>query len=427
MISKLKGLISRVNKSKDGKVLASNFGYLMLLQIAGYIFPLLTIPYLARVIGVEGFGKIAFATAVIVWFRTVTDWGFNYTATRDVAQNKENWEKVSEIFSNVLWAKIILALISFMLLLVAISIIPYFRENQAILLVTFLLVPGNVFYPEWFFQAIERMKFITIFNLASKLLFTILVFVFIKQKPDFILQPLFISLGYVVSGGVSMYLIIVNWKVKLYKPNFSSIYETIRSSKDVFITNAMPNFYNSLAIVLLGFWGGSVANGIYDAGRKFVGIANSFMTIIVRVIFPYLSRKINKHDLFAKVYLAVSILGSISLFIVSPILIKIFFTEDFYGAEIVLKISSISIFLVALSKTYGVNYLIIKGYENNLRNITIVCSVLGFVISLILVYNYSYIGAALTLVITQAVLGISIFYKAKLVRKSEIDNIRKII
>src|SRR5699024_9222441 len=135
-----KGLISRVKKSKDGSALVSNLGYMMLLQIAGYVFPLITIPYLARIIGVEGFGKIAFASAIIVWFQTVSDWGFNYTATRDVARNRDNLEKVSEIFSNVLWARILLMMVSFAVLFLLTEAIPYFKKNQAILLITFLLV-----------------------------------------------------------------------------------------------------------------------------------------------------------------------------------------------------------------------------------------------------------------------------------------------
>lgn len=420
MLNKAKVLIGRADKSKDGKVLASNFGYLMLSQVAGYIFPLITIPYLAHVIGVEGFGKIAFAAAVVVWFQTVSDWGFDYTATRDLAQNKDNLKKVSEIFSDVLWARILLVLISFVILWIAIFFVPYFKENQTILLVTFLLVPGNIIYPEWFFQAMEKMKFITLFNLASKAIFTVLVFIFIKEKSDFILQPLFLSLGYMVSGIFSIYLIVVRWKVKINKPKLNNIYSTIKNSTDVFISNIMPNLYNSLAVILLGFWGGSVANGIYDAGRKFIGIAHSFMTVVVRVTFPYLSRKIHRHDLFARVYLIISIIGSVSVFLISPILIKVFFTKDFYDAEIVLKISSISIFLVALSKVYGTNYLIIKGYESVLRNTTIVCSIIGFMISLPLVYYYSYIGASITLVITQAILGFSILFKAKSVRKNEL-------
>lgn len=69
--------------------MAGNFMWLSALQVAGYVFPLITMPYLARIIGVEGFGKIAFASAIMVWIQTIADWGFNLTATRDVAQNRE--------------------------------------------------------------------------------------------------------------------------------------------------------------------------------------------------------------------------------------------------------------------------------------------------------------------------------------------------
>src|SRR5690606_4828604 len=199
--------------------LASNFGYLMIMQITGYIFPLLTIPYLARVIGVEGFGKIAFAAAVIVWFQTITDWGFSYTATRDVARNRDNLEKVSEIFSNVLWAKSLLASIAFIVLYILTEFIPYLKENQILLFITFMLVPAKILFADWFFQAIEKMKFITIFDLISKLIFTLCVFIFVKEKSDFILQPLFLSLGSILVGLVSFYLIVFRWKVKIFLPN----------------------------------------------------------------------------------------------------------------------------------------------------------------------------------------------------------------
>src|SRR5690554_3905117 len=372
MLSRAKRLISHVKKSEDGSALASNFGYLMLLQIAGYVFPLITIPYLARVIGVEGFGKIAFAAAVIVWFQTVSDWGFNYTATRDVARHRDDLDKVSEIFSNVLWARILLMLVSFAVLFSLTEAIPYFKENQAILLITFLLVPVHIMFPDWFFQAMERMKYITIFNLLSKMLFTALVFIFIKEESDFIFQPLFTSLGFVLSGVIAMYIITVKWKVKIHRPKHNNIYNTLKSSTDVFINNILPNLYNSLSIVLLGFWGGAAAVGIYDAGRKFILISHSFLQIITRVTFPFLSRKIERHDLYVRVHLSIAALGSFTIFMVSPLLIKLFFTPEFYAAILVLKISSISIFLVALSSVYGTNYLLIRGFEKELRTITFI-------------------------------------------------------
>ena len=67
----------------DAKVVASNFSWLLLLQIAGYIFPLITLPYLARVVGVDGIGKIAFASSIIIWIQTFADWGFNFTYNKD--------------------------------------------------------------------------------------------------------------------------------------------------------------------------------------------------------------------------------------------------------------------------------------------------------------------------------------------------------
>lgn len=148
---KLKLLFFKVLRSKDGKVLVSNFAYLSLLQIASYIFPLISIPYLARVLGVEGLGKISFAAAVIIWIQTVTDWGFDMTGARNVAQSRDNREKVSKIFSDIFWARIFLRFCSLIILILLLLIVPKFRENCVIILFTFLYVPGHILFPAWFF------------------------------------------------------------------------------------------------------------------------------------------------------------------------------------------------------------------------------------------------------------------------------------
>lgn len=418
MLGKIKALKNRFSANKDGKALASNFGYLMIMQIAGYIFPLLTIPYLARVIGVEGFGKIAFATAVVVWFQTITDWGFNYTATRDVARNRNNLEKVSEIFSNVLWAKSLLALISFLILFILTEFIPYLKENQILLFVTFMLVPAKILFADWFFQALEKMKFITIFDLISKAIFTACIFIFVKEKPDFILQPLFLSLGSILVGLVSLYLIVFKWKVRILPPKYKEVLLALKNSKDVFINNIVPNFYNSFSSVLLGFWGGSIANGLLDAGSKFANIAQQFINIISRVFFPFLSRRSDKHSVYAKINITISILSSIVLFLIAPFIIRIFFTPEFYQSIIVLQIMACSLVFLALSSTYGVNYMIIHGYEKSLRNITIISSLIGFILCFPLIYLYNFLGAAITVTLTRAIIGLSIMFKAKAIQRS---------
>ena len=400
-------IIKRLKNSKDSKVLVQNFAYLSLLQIAGYVFPLITMPYLARVIGVEGFGKIAFASAVMVWLQTIADWGFNFTATRDVAQNRENSQKVSEIFSNVLWARCVLMILSFLFLMLLVIVFPKFRSNADILLVSFLMVPGHILFPDWFFQAMERMKYITILKLVSKLLFTIAVFFFIKEKGDYILQPLFTSLGFVVSGIIAFYYILVKWKIKLYKPSIVRIATTIRKSTDVFLNNLMPNLYNSFSTVLLGVFCGDIANGKLDAGKKFVQIGYQFMQVLSRAFFPFLSRKLDKHYVYARINIILSLSMSIALFFFAPLIIKLFFTEEFADSVSALRILSFSIFFMALSNIYGTNYMIIAGYARQLRNITMIVSVIGFILAFPLIYFWNYIGAAVLMTFTRGLLGVS--------------------
>ena len=221
-----------------------------------------------------------------------------------------------------------------------------------------------------------------------------------------------------------MYIIIVDWKIKILKPNLKKILQTIKNSSDVFINKFMPNLYNSLSVVLLGFWAGDIANGIYSAGRKFLDLANSFMDIMIRVSFPFLSRKIEAHNLFAMIYLFISGIASLTLYLTAPIVIEVFLTNSFREAVTVLQITSISLVFSGLIKVYGTNYLILEGYERPLRNITILFAIIGLVLSIPLVYYYSYIGAAITLVFTQALLGLAITSKAMKVKSKYKNTIK---
>lgn len=413
MLSKLKQLFERLKQSKDGRTLVANFGYLSLLQVASYVFPLITMPYLARVIGAEGFGKIAFAAAIMVWFQTIADWGFCYTATRDVAKNRDDKEKVSEIFSNVLWARILLMFVSFVVLSVCVLIIPKLRENADVIMISFLMIPGHIMFPDWFFQAMERMKYITILNIVSKTLFTVAIFLFIKERQDYILQPLFTSLGFVISGIIAMYYILIKWKIRLRISSFKTVLRTIKSSTDVFINNIVRNFYNSFSVILLGFLFGSIANGILDAGRRFINIAESLLSVVSRVFFPFVARRGDKHCMYAKIHITISVMMSIVLFVFAPILIDLFFTEEFKDATKILRLMSIIIPFSALYNVYSINWMIVNGFEKQSRNITVFSSLIGFVIAYPLIKSFSYYGVGLILIIVYLLLGglSFLFYK----------------
>lgn len=412
-MSKLSQRIEELTRSKDARTVAGNFMWLSLLQVAGYVFPLITMPYLARVIGVEGFGKIAFAMAVMVWIQTIADWGFNLTATRDVAQNRDDANKVSEIFSNVLWARCLLMGLSFVVLLLLIVAIPTFHENWEVLLVSFLIIPGHILFPDWFFQAVEKMKYITVLNVLTKLIFTLAVFVFIKEPGDYILQPLLSALGFAVSGVIALYIILRRWGYKLYAPKFGTIIETIKSSTDIFINNLAPNLYNSLSVVLLGIFSGGIANGIYDGANKFINIVCNILNALTRAFFPFLARKKEHFSMYVKIVLSIAVVTSAAMWFAAPWLVDILLSPEFSESVIPIRILSISLIFYVMSSAYGSCNLIINKRERVLRQLTVLCSVIGLIIAVPLIYFYSYVGVALTVAISRALLGLSSMWISK--------------
>lgn len=418
-MSGIREKINKARQSDDAKTVASNFAWLTLLQVAGYVFPLITMPYLARVIGVDGFGKVSFALSVIIVVQTFVDWGFNFTATRDVAKNREDKDLVSRIFSNVFWARLLLMLLAFAVLLSLTAAIPVFRDNQAVLLVTFLMIPGHIMYPDWFFQAMERMKYMTILNVLARLLFTIAVFIFVKDADDFILQPLFTSLGFIVSGIIAM-LIIRRWGISLSRPSSPDILMTIKGSTDVFINNLMPNLYNNFSNILLGIFSGSYQTGLLDAGNKFVIVAQQFLGVISRAFFPFLSRKIESHSLYTKMYLFCSTMAGALLFFFAPLIIDIFFTRDFTDSVMLMRIMAASLPFMALSNIYGTNYMILTGHERELRRITVVGSLIGFLTAFPLVYYWEALGAAINIVLARMLLGCGIAAKALTIKRKRL-------
>jgi len=415
----IKKLLKKYKNSKEAKTLTGNFLSLSVLQLVGYVFPILTLPYLARVIGVEKFGILAFATAVMGYLIAFVDFGFNYTAVRDIAQQKDDTKAVSRIFSTVMTIRVLFAGISFLILLALILIVPLFRNNKTILLLTFTYIPCSILFPEWVFQAMEKMKFITILNVLAKLLFTILVFIVIKKKEDFIWQPVLSSLGFLVSGILSLFIIFRKFNIKYNLPSLTEISNTIKNGWDMFVNIFLPNLYINFSTILLRAYGGEAAAGIFDAGNKFIGMAQQITNVLSRTFYPFLARRMDKHDFYQKISLTLSILMSFFLFFGADLIIKIFYTTEFKDAAIALRILSLSIVFLFLMNAFGFNYLVLINQEKKLKKIIVWCSVFAFVFSWFAVIYLGFIGAAITYLLTRGMLGlitwrVAIKYKKRL-------------
>lgn len=399
--------------STNAKILLGNFFYLSLLKATSFIFPLITLPYLARVIGTDIFGVIAFTGAIVVFLETVTDWGFNFTGTRDVAKNREDIGFVSKVYNEILCAKILLMSLCFIVLFMAIELIPELKPYKGILLLTFLYIPGHILFPEWMFQAFEKMQYITYLNLLTKAIFTGLVFIVIRQKGDYIYQPLLNACGFIVSGIIAQRILIKDFGIRISLPLIKSVLSRIKSSANMFICLILPNFYTSFSTILLQVYCGETATGIYSGGQKFQQLTDNLTGILSRTFFPFLARHSDKHRVYVAISGGIAVVIGLLMFSGANLFVKFFLTEEFAGAADVIRIFAITPIFLFLINTYGINYLVIVGKENILRNIIIVVSLLGFILTWWLTPLYGYIGAACTITVVWGIRGIVTVYFAK--------------
>lgn len=389
----------------DARTLFENFVSLSIVKATGYILPIITLPYLAKTIGVDKFGEIAFAASVIIYFQTFVDFGFNFIGVKNIARVKNDIHQVSEIFSNIMATRLLLMVISFCLLLLCVYTIDVFYENRLILLLTFLYIPGYLFFPEWFFQAMEQMKYIALLNLLSKLLFTLLVFIVIKEKKDFIYQPVLIALGYYSSGIIAITMILRKFKVKFILPNLNAIYLALKESWNMFLSLFLPNLYSNFSTILLRTYGGEIATGIYSGGSRFISLFNELSDALSRTFYPFLARRLDKHAVFVIINGLISLLASLGLFFGADLLIRIFYTPEFQESAKVIRIMAITPFFLYLIDTYGVNYLVLINKVKVLRNIVLFCSLMGFLLSWFFVIRYHYIGVAILLTFVRGIYG----------------------
>ncbi|MBC7101454.1 MAG: oligosaccharide flippase family protein, partial [Methanobacteriales archaeon] len=203
MISRLKLILS----NKDYRRILDNLMSLTGIQLVQYLLPLVTFPYLTRVLGPANFGRVAFAVAFIGYFQILTDYGFNLSATREISINRDDLSQVSKIYSSVMVTKTILMFLTFILMLVIISSFERFRGDPLLYIFTFGLVVGSVLFPVWFFQGIERMRYISILRILSSLIYTALIFIIVRGPKDYLYVPLVNSIGFIVVGVYSQHIV----------------------------------------------------------------------------------------------------------------------------------------------------------------------------------------------------------------------------
>jgi polysaccharide transporter, PST family len=353
MTNKIKNIASTEGKKR----LLSNFFSLSVLQVFTYILPLLTLPYLVRVLGIENFGLVMFAQAFITFFKILVDYGFNLSATREIAIHRDNKEKVTEIFSSVMMIKFTLILISLMLFSIIVFGFEKFSNDWKLYYLSFLMVVGQAFFPVWYFQGMERMKYITIVNVFSRLLFTLLIFIFIQNESDYILVPILNGLGSIIGSLISLWIIYKYFKQSFKIQKYQTMMLHLKDSSQFFLSRVSVSIYTAANTFVLGLFTDTTMVGYYSIAEKLYQAIQGFYAPITQVLYPYVAKHKNI-PLFRKIFtvsVVINTLGIIILFFIGEYIFELLFTSQI-GSE------SLEVFHILLLAAIVVVPSILLGY-----------------------------------------------------------------
>jgi len=411
--------LHRIFNNETKRNLLENFLSLSFLQIANYLLPLIILPYIIRVLGPKNFGLIVFAQAFVTYFQILTDYGFNLSATREIAINRESKEKVSEIFSSVIIIKIFLFLFSLLIMSFIIFTFDKFSKDWIIYYLTSGVILGQTLFPVWFFQGMERMKYITFLNIMAKLIFTAAIFLFVRKTGDYLYVPLLNSLGFIVAGIIALWIVFRDFGIMFRIPSLEKIKDELKNGWYIFISTISINFYKNNSILILGLFANTEIVGYFTIVKKLIDVLNQIAVVISQTIYPYVSKQIaiNYHNTIRFLWKVGLLIGSYTfifgaiLFIFSSKIIYLITGNSFNESILSLKLMAFVPMFIGINVP-AVQILLGKGLNKKFLKAVLIGAILDIFLNFFLVPFFSYIGSCIAVILVELSVTILLYIEA---------------
>lgn len=400
------------------KSIKKNYLYNLIYQILTIIIPIITAPYLARVLGVKGTGVTSYTLSIVSYFIIFGSIGVSSYGQREIAMNRDDKNKCSKLFWELFLLKLFTSVLS---ILGYIFLIVSSTKYNVIYFILTLNILASVFDISWFFQGFEEYKFISIRNIIIKTLFTISIFVFVKNKNDLNLYILLNGLSLLISS-LSLWIRLPKMinKISLKKIN---VFSHLKNSLIYFLPQIATQIYTMLDKTMLGIiTKGEIENGYYEQAYKIITMSLTVITSLNTVMSPRMSYlyKEKKHDeikekLFKSLqftfFLGVPMMFGIAC--TSYGVVDWFFGSGYEKVKLLLVVFSPIVIIIALSGCLGGQYLTPCGKRLQSAGALWVGAIINFLLNLILIPKYASLGAAISSVIAELIITILYFVLSK--------------
>ncbi len=379
-----------------------NAASLISMQLVGYILPLVTIPYLLRVLGPERFGIIAFSQAIMAYFIVINDYGFNLSATRELSLCRDNPRLKSELYFSIMAIKASLCIVSLLVLSFIVRFVPSVHANRGVYYGSFLLVVGNMLFPAWFFQGIEKLYWISLVNIASNVSFSVATFIAVHSSSDYIRAAVIQAGGRLLAGILGIVILFSSEDMEICCPTCAQMRSRLVDGWHLFISQISVSLFLSSITVALGFLRGMTEVGYFSAANKLLNVGQAILGAIGQAMYPHVCSLASRSRAAAVLYLRKSLLvtGGISLFVGAFVLafaaqiVRAVMGAQFSEAAPVLRFMSAIPFVCAINNIYGTQAMLNFGMKRSFTSTIIYSGVLSLIVLLPLSSWFGAQGAA---------------------------------
>ncbi len=379
---------------------------LSVIQLANQLIPLISIPYLASVLGPGGWGRLAVAQSFGLYLTTVLEYGFNLSATREIAAAGERYQ-IAAIAGRVIAAQALLYLVCALLAALILPRFAIFHEDSFLILSTLIWVIPQGISLQWLFQGLDRLPLLALATLTARLLGLAGLFAFVRTSQDLALAQLVQAIPALLLIGGAATILLSETGLQLPKP--AAIWTTLRSSFLLFVYRAGVNVHAAAMAFLLGCVAAPEVVGYYAAAERVAKAALSFLDPLTLTLFPRLSslssgpkRKLAFRGTGTLVGVG-TLLGG-SLFVGAPYLVHFLLGDRFLPAVDVLRILAALGPLTGLSQALGPTWLLAE--RGDTLFLTVVLGVATVVLAAMFLIEPRANGMAWLMVATQALLAL---------------------
>lgn len=401
---KLLDLSEIKNLVRNNKTIAQNTGYLTIIEFVHLLLPFVALPYVLRTIGTEKYGMVAFAQTIVSYFTIVINYGLDIYAVKEVAVNRDNKESLNDIVSTVISVKMILFILSFCVFLLGFVFVPFMAQHKFLMLCAIGPWLKEILLSVWFFQGIEKMKYVTIVNCMSLLFYTITVFIFVRQESDFEIVALLQSTGGFLAGLVAFYCLINVEKVSLHFPKKNMIRLVFKESFSFWLSRVSSVFNTNLAKTVSGLVLSMESVAAFDLAQKVINALLIPTRMLNKAAYPHIARTQNRRFATKFLYfvsLIAFVLGVVT-YLMAPIIIEFLSGTRMQEAIIILRILCIYAFSTSIVICIGGCMLVSFGYPKPFNHSVIISTFfLCFIYFILYILNVQTSSAfALALVLT---------------------------